>query len=395
MNNRARQEVLPEGKKADGTFRRNLKEAINCQFDDFGHVLMPRPGRTKVYTGTNVHSLYQGPTITLFVDNGVLKKLNSDYTATTLRTGIGSERLSYTHVGDVVYYANSSVSGRIVNGIAREWGTARPPFQPSCSALESGDLFAGDYRVAITWLGSAAPNAEESGTGMGKRVTLAAGGGIRAYNFPTPPSYVTQVAVWVSSVNSKDMYLYGEYPPTTTEVTITKNLNAVALQTQFGYPPAPQGLIHARYGRIYYARGARVYWTAPRRYGLQFANSFWRFDSNVQMIASVLGSMYIGTQRELYRITGIDAEGPPTRQLLADTGAVKGAVAYDPNSNTVYFTTDRGFYLATENDVRELTFEDIEMGGPFEEGAMALMESGGFRYLVGSHLAGTATPTET
>jgi len=226
MDNKARPEALPKDK---------LRNAVNVIFDDDGNIQFPRPGKTIRYAG-NCHSVYENKFNTLFVEDGALKRLNNDNTATSLLSTWGNSRTFYTIVGDIIYCSNDGyASGKVHNGIASEWGTARPPRQPDCFPIATGDMYAGDYRVAITWIAD-----EESGTGMGKRVTVQDGGGIRVTNLPVPPAYVTGFAIWVSSVNSKDMYLYGEYGIDIAEVHIGRLtadgvLPTVPLTTQFGF----------------------------------------------------------------------------------------------------------------------------------------------------------------
>jgi hypothetical protein len=380
MNNKATDTALPDGK---------ARVAVNVLFDDANQVIMPRPGSTLRYAG-DCQWLFECDFITLFVEGGSLKSLSSANVATTLTTGIGTSRVYYTLVGDTVYWANETAKGKIRNGVNSEWGTQRPPRQPDCIPIATGGLHAGDYRVALTWIAD-----EESGTGMGKRVTVAAGGGIRVTNLPTPPSYVTKYAIWISSVNGKDMYLYGEYAVSVAEVYIGRLTAAgflpdIKITTQFGYNPLPQGLICAHYGRIYYTRGKRVYWTANRRYGLQFANSFWIFDSDVQTIVSVPNVLYIGTQAQLYKIVNIDGEGAPVIEELQHCGSVKGSETYAPDG-TAYFMTDRGMIRATPEGLTELTFKDNAIP-LFGKGTMSVREFDGLSYLIFTGQDGVQNP---
>lgn len=376
MNNRAGPESLPGGTKEEPA--RKLRNAINVQFDNAGKLLMPRAGKTLRYAGTAVHSLYVSAVMTLFVEDGELKQLNADNTATTLKSGMGHARVSYTAVGDTVYFANSITSGKVRNGVASSWGTARPPRQPECIALASGEMLAGEYRVAITWIAD-----EESGSGMGKRVTVGAGGGIRLTNFPVPPAEVTAIGVYVSSVNGKALYLYGEFPANSQEIYLERKLATIPLTTQFGFVPAPVGLVVAHYGRIYYSRGARLYATEQRRYGLQKANAYWLFDSDIQTVVSCPGILYIGTQCRIYKVMNIDGDGAPLLEVLQDCGTTRGSECYDPDGVSGYFMSDRGFIKATPEGLVELTHDQVAMPF-FEVGAMTVIERDGLSYLVGA-----------
>ena len=387
MNNRTRLESVPEGK---------AQNAVNVQFSNTGEILFPRAGKTLVYSG-DTSSLYVGANITLFVEDGSLKQLNIDNTATILRNGMGISRVYYTAIGDTVFFANETTTGKVKNGEVSEWGTARPPRQPNCEATSHGGLLAGTYGVVITWIGS-----EESGTGMSTGVAVADGGGIMLTNFPTPPSYVTAVSVYVSSVNGDDFYLYGEYAPDTTVLSIVKAISVLPLQTQFAYPPLPQQKIIKHMGRIYYSRGSQVYFTEPHRYGLQRPNNYFTFDSEVKVIISAPPALYVNTANHLYRITNLDADTkptaldpgdgkPPKLDILQTGGAARGSECADPDGTTFYFMSDRGFMSVNAEGAQSITYTDVAIPY-FETGTSAVTEINGLKYLNFMGSDGTQNP---
>tara|TARA_R110000868_G_scaffold60448_7_gene184627 strand:+ start:774 stop:2018 length:1245 start_codon:yes stop_codon:yes gene_type:complete len=387
MNNRTRPENVPEGK---------AQNAVNVQFSNTGEILFPRVGKTLDYAGVT-SSLYTNADITLFVEGGSLKQLNADNTATVLRSGLGTSRVYYTSVGGTVYFANELVTGKVKDGVASEWGTARPPRQPDCMAIQSGGLLAGNYGVVITWIGS-----EESGTGMSTGAIVAEGGGIALTNFPTPPSYVNAVAVYVSSVNGDDLYLYGEFAPNTTALNIGKAINVISLETQFAYPPLPQQKIIKHMGRIYYSRGSQVYYTEPHRYGLQRPNNFFTFDSDVKTIISAPPSLYVNTATQLYKITNLDADTkpsstdpgdgkPPKLDILQKGGAARGSECADPDGVTYYYMSDRGFMAVKAEGAQSLTYDEVAI--PFyEEGTSTVTEVDGLKYLTFMGANGVQNP---
>lgn len=365
MNNRVAEYALPDGKAS---------RAVNCIFDDSGNIIFPNPGRVRKYAG-DCKWIFEGDTITLFVEDGSLKKLNSDYTATTLKTGIGSDRVYYTPIADTVYWSNTLARGKIKNSINTEWGVARPPRQPDAVAVSSGGMFAGEYRIAITWLGT---DGEEGGTGGGKRVTVSEGGGIHLNNFPAPPDYCTGVCIYVSSVNGKDMYLYGEYPANISELTLAKRICTIPLSTQFAFSPLPRESVIAHYGRIYYIYNDKLYRTEIHRYGLQKAGRFWRFDSDVQTVVSCPNVLYVGTLHKIYSIRNIDGEGAAVIEELKAYGSVKGSECYSPDGDAL-FMSDRGFIVAKPEGLIEASFADNALPF-FDTGTMAVREYDGSRY---------------
>lgn len=389
LNNRVRDTALPVSRETGLTKVRN---AVNCDFDDAGQIIFPRVGKILEYAG-NIQWAKRSPFVTVFIEDGHLKRLNPDRTATLLWPDFGAYPANAVQAHETLYISNGYNRCKVsATGQCSPWGVEVPPRQPDCAAVDHGDLFAGEYRVAITWIAD-----EESGTGNSVRLTVPAGGGIHVTNFPTPPTYVEAVAVWVSSVDSEELYLYDEYPATIDDVTITsvetspRQEESVPLSTQFGYPPEPGTILCAHYGRIYYAIGNNVFWTDMQRYGLQFMDSYWPFESEVQIIVSRPNVLYIGTEQNVYRITDIDGDGPANIVAMDNVGAVRGTEVYDPDGESAYFVTERGFVRATADGLTELSYADVALPF-FEAGAMTVIEREGTKYLIGVFRGGTQNP---
>ena len=386
MNNKTRAEDLPKATQAYPWDK--ARNAVNCQFTDNGEILLPRVGKSLEYAG-NVSSLFIGKAITLFSEGSSLKKLNADNTATVLKTGIGTSKVFYTEVGEVVFWANETKTGRIINGINTEWGCPRPDRQPDCSAVANGGLYAGDYRVAITWLSGE----QESGTGNSVRVTVPENGGIHLTNFQTPPTSVDGLAIYMSSVNGEELYLYAEYSWSLSDVTLTKRVLSVPLATQFMLKPFPSKTVCSHNGRIYYADKQQVYFTEPHNYGLQQANNYLSFDSDVKVIISTPPALYVGTEKQLYKITGFDLpeDQAPQLEVLQSCSSVAGSECYDPNGNDGYCLTSRGFMKFSPDGVTELSYADCAIP-LFTDGTMQVTEHDGLKYLTFVGTNGTQNP---
>lgn len=369
MNNKERDAAIPKGK---------AKLAVNCQFDSDGNILFPRPGKTVKYTG-DCKWLHEGKDVTLFVEGGDLKRLNSDNTATIVKAGVGGNYISYTIVGTDTYWSNGFASGIVDStGINREWGTEAPARQPDCTPVTFGGMFGGEYRVAITYLGS---TGEEGPTGNSVRLTVPEGGGIHVDNFPTPTSTITGVAVYVSSVNGEDLYLYGEYAANVSDITLTKRICTIPLLTQFAWVPQPQDVILAHYGRIYYAVGSLLYFTEIMRYGIQMGSAYWAFDSNVQTIISCPNVLYVGTQNKVYSIRNIDGDGAAVIAVEKECGTVKSSEAYHQDGVTAFCMSGRGILAFKSEGVTELSYKD--MAFPFyESGTTTIQYQDGIETLV-------------
>jgi len=400
MNNRASDTGLPVPTKENpfGKFR----NVVNVDFDDSGMMSFPRIGHTIECAGTDCHSWREMVTDLgngFFVDGTSLKRLNLDGTATTLQT-VSALPMSFCRIGDSIYFSNGVDTGIYINGTIKPWGITPPQTQPYATATNLGGMYGGDYRVAITWMVEISPgHYEESGTFESTQVTVADGGGIHLTAFPTPPSYVDQVAVYVSGVNGgsdgmdstgEGLYLYDEYPANVSDVTIRYNVGTVNLDTQFGFKPLPKLGLTAHYGRIYWIDGSLVRYTEAQHFGLQRANSYFRFDETVTNIVSVPGALYVSTEKAIYRVQGIDSEGPASNVKVKTYGAPEGAVYYDDNDNFAIMITDNGFAMVTAEGIQELAADHIAFP-TFERGSVAIIEHLGTRRLVAVMNGGTVS----
>lgn len=380
LNNRLRPSEFPvkDGQKDYG----RLFKAVNVQFDNNGQALLPCQNLSSVYAG-DCHSIHVSHVGTLFVENDNLYKLSAPLPVELL-SNIGADRVFYALVGDTVYFSNGTFSGRYVKGdlTAKEWGVAVPD-APDVAAITTGGMFAGDYRVAITWIAGS-----ESGAVNSVKVTVAEGGGISLTNFPTAPDYVTHFAVWLSSVNGETLYLYDEYPVATSSVNLVKSIGTIPLETQFGAPPEPEsdGVMCAHYGQIFYSDGPYLRYThigtRGPNYGIQFPFNYFPIDTtDIQLIISMPNVLYVGTDKGIYRIVNINGDVPPILEPLIDCAAVKGSECYDPNGNSAYFMSDRGVIMATTQGLQEITYNDVAIPS-YLSGSSTITEIDGIKYFL-------------
>lgn len=97
-----------------------LAAAVNVDVDD-AKQLHRRRGYRKL-DPRNHHSLRDIAGLTCVVRDGTLGLLDAAFAFSPL-VSVGPERLAYTNVADVVYFASEVTSGKIVNGQAQPWGT--------------------------------------------------------------------------------------------------------------------------------------------------------------------------------------------------------------------------------------------------------------------------------
>lgn len=369
MDNRQKDESIPDG---------FLRNAVNVQFDQLGK---PKrvDGVTKVYSGSGIHSYWNR----YFIEGSNLKRLNDDLSVTTIGS-VGPERMGFVSIGDRIYCANGFSGYLIKNDIISEWGVKNPENSITLSARDTGGMFAGDYQVVITHI----RNGEESGCGKASLITLTDGQGIYA-TIPTPPADINEIGVYVSSTNGDEFFLYGEYDSSATDVFIDSNISSIRLETQFCYQPIPSDILAAHYGRIYWAEGPLLRYTEAQKYGYTKAENYARFGSDITLIASVPGALYVCADKT-YRISNIDLQGFMVRTEVFPYGAVKGSLRYDERSKTAFWKSHKGIVGATIEGAQELVANSIAMP-IYTDGTMTLTENNGIRQLISVCTGGSET----
>ena len=93
------------------------------------------------------HSLWSAPdeSICLAVKSGILYRVNTDWTVTALRSGVGDNDMQYVYVNGIVYYTNNTVIGYIQNGTSNIFTDPSmsfkvAPFPGSCIEYHMGRL---------------------------------------------------------------------------------------------------------------------------------------------------------------------------------------------------------------------------------------------------------------
>jgi hypothetical protein len=388
INNRLDDTRLPMPSKEDP--RLPLRNAVNVDIGSDGQIIFPGWGTVKDYTATDAHSWYEYEDAYgygLFVDSGSLKRLNADNTATTLGT-VQNIPMSYAVLGEQVYYSNGIDSGIYENGSVKPWGIPNPPRQPDASAITTGGLYAGEYRIAITWLIGSGNHYLESGAFESVQVTVPDGGGIHLSNFPTPPAAIDKIAIYVSSVNSEDLYLYDvdydQYPAGVQDVFIRYHVGTIRLESQFAIQPEPGVCLTVHNGGIFWIDGTRVKFTEPHAVHLYRAGNYFDMEHEVLSLISIkTGPLYVQTTNGLYAISGIySPEGAAVPvKVRTYNGCKLYNVAYHPDNNEAAIWTDAGFVRITGEGVQDLNIN--EFAAPhFEIGSIAYQEQNGFMKLV-------------
>lgn len=286
----------------------DLAIAQNIDIDESGGISR-RTGRTSKYAGV-VHSLWAEGSLGLFMEGGNLKRLNTDYTATTMRSGLAVlPAMRYQKVNDTVYFTNGQECGLVERGVARSWGIAVPP--PPGAAATVGNMPAGDYQFAMTYLRA---DGQESGTGLAGRISVPDGSGL---NFTMPTSSdpnVAMKALYLTTPNGEILYralVQMNVAGSCSYRNDSSELN-LPLTTQFMGPPPAGHLLGYYHGRMYVAVGENLFYSEPYAYELFDLRRYLSFDGRITLFAPIEDrdnpGIFIGTDTSTCWLNGVDPD---------------------------------------------------------------------------------------
>lgn len=312
LNNKLRSERLEPGA---------LVSAMNVNISNDGQ-LARRSGR-ELKLAASAHSLWSDGIICLFVDGTTLKRLNADYTATTVVELTSGDPMSYVSVNGRIYYGNGTDKGVIGEaGAARTWGLV-PPGMP-LAANAGGALPAGTYQFAMTYVRE---DGQESGTGLAGRIEVSTGG-VEFSRIPVSDDpTVTHKILYVTPQNGDVLYRAAVLREDVVEYTYAGGPLSVPLNTQYMQDPPAAEIVAYHFGHLYVVIGAIVYYSQPYGYELFDLRDFLPFDSPVRIFAPVDNGIWVGTDKDISWLPGAD----PSKMEKADraaTKSVKGTLAY-------------------------------------------------------------------
>lgn len=365
-----------------------LRRCVNFDIDDAGKI-STRQGSSRVFTGTIERgSLWSSDDFsrTLFCSAGSLFELIEfpigTYTSRLVRLGVGSGTMVYLDLNGRTYYTNGIITGQMdAEGADMPWGMIGPTSQPNLSQGISGQLAAGTYQVAITYISD---TGEESGTGLAVKIEVAADdSSIHLSDFPPSPASVAFIRVYVTHVDGEGLYQIGDIHPAAPSYEINKVANSAAfrLQTQFGTRPPAGNIIEYHNGRIYIGSGHVLWFTEPLRYGLvKPMKDFLQFPKPITIVKAVDDGLYVCADRT-YWISGVDTPQFHQREVLP-YGGVFGTGINIPNFDAVAWFSKRGIVFGGENGEVLNIMQDRVAVAEYGYGAMMWREHKGIRQIV-------------
>lgn len=285
-----------------------------------------RKGYATSIVGTPSHSVFSSGGVNLAGQGASLVSWTLAGATATLRTGLTGGRLSYVALGGRIYYSDGTNNGCVEGGASRTWGIVPPVGQPALAAV-GGNLPAGDYQTACTFLRA---DGQESGTSVAALVSLPAGGGIAFSSIPVSSDPgVTLVAIYAGYVDggSAELRRIAIVPNGTTAATYDNRIaGGATLTTQHLEQPVAGQFVAYGHGRMLVARGPKLYYSTPFMPEHMDRRRAVPFPGYITFVGPVKGGVWVGTQDEIVFLEGTN----PAEWVYAqkeDSGAIIGAWA--------------------------------------------------------------------
>lgn len=330
----------------------DLVVAVNVDIDNSGQVAR-RVGTTQKVAGA-AHSIWALDNDCLYVQGTTLKRLNADFSSTTLATGLTAELpLVYVPVNGRVYWSNGLQTGVYADGGARSWGIAMPD-APGLQAI-SGTLAAGTYQAVVTLVRG---DGQESGAGMASAITLVDGSGLRvSWDIPLDLA-ITTVHIYLTEPNGEVLYQATEAPAADGSVELTSANRFLPLDTQWLDAPPPGQDLTLHRGRIIIAAGAFLFGTTALGYEYVDLRDYLAIDgTKIRFVIGVEHGLYVATEKQVFFLAGdrledmslktvVNAAGVARSAVLADGFAVTGNQAL-AGQQVALFATGDGICMGT------------------------------------------------
>lgn len=371
--------VAPEGdlpRNEFGTRPIAVREADNVDFSKEGRASR-RAGFEGCYDGLLTHSLWSHDDLAfgLFVDDGQLHLLDADESVVPLGIGMGNTPLSYSLVGDRVYFSNASASGMlsVLDRTVHPWGAPATPAVPPLQCVDGYGLPAGLYQLAITVVDALG---RESGAGQAAQVQVAEQQGILLTGLPGDG----QINVYLSDPNDQVLRLAARLPAGTPSYLLSGQAQGVKLATHLLDPMPPGQFTRIFNGRHWVADGRTLRWSPTLRYGMtDLAHSLIRFDARIDLLEPVTGAgagLFLAAGKRTYFLAGAD---PASLQPIDvhNAGAVPGtsvqvpgqSIGMDDDSDYTVWLSRKGTYVlglpggrVTSLNVDRAVINDAERG---------------------------------
>jgi len=322
-----------------------------------------RQGYTKRYNGT-IDAGWSDNTTLLFLEGNALKRLELDYTATMLRSGLTQSDVLAAHFfNGRTYWSNGFETGIIESGADRPLGVPVPTRSSYSISVGTGDLFVGIYHVGVTNVDT---DDRESGAALANVISVMEGTSLQISGL----SSAYRQRIYISERDGTVPYFAAEIAKADTTFEWKGGMLLQVLERMhLRVPPAFTAIDHYK-GRMLYAHQNVLFFSNPLDYEtIDFVRGYVVLDSNVSAIGIVTDGIFIGTDKAVYFLEGGDLTEGRLRKAYP-AGALLGGRTYVPGKvlgggeseiDIPVMTVKTGFVMCLPGgDVKNVTEPGVE-----------------------------------
>lgn len=364
--------VSPDTDLPDGS----LVSATNVNIDKEGNVYSI-DGYTRIYEG-DIHSLFER----YFVEDGILKYLELDNTATTLTSVKPNTYLAWVNTNEKYVYSDGE---KLYTVDGKPFGIPTPR---SPSVLKtSGELTEGNYQVSIVY--KDALTGEIGGSSLALSVSVNDGSGITLLNLPISEY---DIEIYSTTPNGTDFYFIDKVSAGTVTYTITTVKEAwKLLKTQYLNPMPGGHIIRKHNAQLLVANCNLLYYSEPFSNLTNIGKNYLRFKEKISVVQSIGGGIFVVADKT-YFLTGDDLSKATQKTASDDTG-IEGTdrLAHGVDFNLEadievgFWYSNKGATLGLPGGiVKSLTEQKLALEENLQRGATFFREKEGIKQMVTS-----------
>jgi hypothetical protein len=356
-----------------------VRAAVNTDITTEG-TAKRRRGFASLFAGAGCHSLWGNlaGTAMYFVDNGVLKEVRGsrdDPVVTVLRSDMGNVPVSYTDADDGnVYYTNGTLLRRLDDTGDHAAGIAPLAMPPTLQASTGGALSAGRYQMVATLVDA---KGEESGSTAVQQIEAADGGVITVGALPaTWPDGAVKLRIYLTSTNGTTLLRARELVAPLTTVTFSTMPNLGARCPTLLLAPMVAGqIVRMCNGRMLVVAGSMLIYSEPFAFTLRNpSKNYIPFPAQITMLEVCPLGFYIAADHTYW----VDADLANLKPVLF-YGAIPRTGAAVPNTKDVWWMSERGRVLGSDNGEVKVLEEPNVIVPVAQSGASLFRESDGMK----------------
>lgn len=354
-----------------------VQSAVNGNFTDAG-TFRRREGSVKTLAGGDCHSFWADAGVGFMVDGVDLLRITleaGEPTQVVIAQVTPGLQMSYAKPVNDVYLSNGVQRFRTDSqGQVSEWGVPVPQRTPSTNVTSAGQLMKGRYQLVVSHLSA---DGEEGGTTFPLQVSLGSTGAIELTDIPQLPGHST--LIYCTSCDGDIFYKVGATTGSSFVIASTNEYGQRPIGLLMNQTP-PGNIVRQLNGRLLVAAGNILFYSEPYNFGLYNpARNYIPFPAPITMVEPCQNGFFVSAD-QTYWVDGEISEADLNPVLPYK--AIAGTSAVVPNQNAVWWMSERGAVLGTQDgQVQNLQEKNVAVD-PGVVGASLFREQDGMKQMI-------------